>query len=200
MPDPSAIRQQQAAPARQPLLTLSWEGAVAGWMVVFGAALVELVAAIVTGRMPVVAEVPVVAFPVAVAAGFALVQWWQVTSSGAARANWWHYGGIAFALFVWLVYPTTPGVLAADTNARDACYSLSYPSPGCLSRVTHAMDAHNLVWWVTGGLIIGFALLARRSKIAAWAAIPVAFAGCVIATHFLDLLLAFYHAGAPGPV
>ena len=199
MPDVGAV-QRQADPPRQPLLTLSWEGAVAGWIVVFGAVVAELVAGIVTSRMSMPVEASVLAFPVAVAAGFALVQWWQVSSSGAARANWWHLGGVAAALFVWLVYPTTPGILAADTNARDACYSLYYPSPGCLSRVTHAMDAHNLVWWLTGGLILALALLARRSKIAAWAAIPLAFAGCMIATHFLDLLLAFYHSNAPGPI
>jgi hypothetical protein len=61
------------------------------------------------------------------------------------------------------------------------------------------MDGHDLVWWLTGGLILAAALLARRSRIAAWAAIPLAFAGCLLATHFLQLLLLYYHAG-PGPI
>ncbi len=45
------------------------------------------------------------------------------------------------------------------------------------------------VWWLTGLLILIMALLARRSRIAAWAAIPAALAGCLLATHFLKPLL-----------
>src|SRR5712691_6711152 len=118
-------------------------------------------------------------------------------SAGAERASWWHLAGIAAAVFVWLGYPTTPGILAEVSNARDACYSLYWPTPGCLSRVTQAMDNHNLSWWLTGGLILAAALLTRRSRIAAWAAIPTALAGCLLATHFLELLLVYYHSGNP---
>jgi hypothetical protein len=35
-------------------------------------------------------------------------------------------------------------------------------------------------------LILIAALLVRRSRIAAWAAIPAAFAGCELAIHFLN--------------
>jgi hypothetical protein len=186
-------------PARRPLLAQPWEGGVIGWVVVGGAMLAEVVGGIVTNQMPMVIALPVLVFPVAVAAGFAVVQWWQVSSSGAERASWWHLAGIAAALFVWLVYPTTPGILVTDSNARAACYSLYQPTPGCLSRAAQAMDGHDLVWWLTGALILAAALLARRSRIAAWAAIPLAFAGCLLATHFLQLLLLYYHAG-PGPI
>ena len=37
------------------------------------------------------------------------------------------------------------------------------------------------------------------ARIAAWAAIPTALAGCLLATHFLELLLVYYHSGNPGP-
>ncbi len=57
------------------------------------------------------------------------------------------------------------------------------------------MDNRNLVWWLTGALIVAAALAARRSRIAAWAAIPAALGGCTLATHFLELLLRQYHAG-----
>jgi len=184
---------------RRPLLTYPWEAGVTGWVVVFGAVVAELVGGIVTNQMPMVIAAPVLAFPVAVAAGFSVVQWWQVRSSGAERASWWHLAGIAAAVFVWLGYPTTPGILAEVSNARDACYSLYWPTPGCLSRVTQAMDNHNLSWWLTGGLILAAALLTLRSRIAAWAAIPTALAGCLLATHFLELLLVYYHSGNPGP-
>jgi hypothetical protein len=186
-------------PTRRPLLTQPWEGGVIGWVVVLGALFAVLAGGLVTNQMPMVIAAPVLAVPVAVAAGFAVVQWWQVRSSGADRASWWHLAGIAAALFTWLVFPTTPGVLVTDSNARAACYSLYQPTPQCLSRAAQAMDGHELVWWLTGALILAAALLARRSRIAAWAAIPLAFAGCLLATHFLQLLLLYYHAG-PGPI
>ena len=37
------------------------------------------------------------------------------------------------------------------------------------------------------------ALLARRSRIAAWAAIPAALAGCQLATYFLNQIVLYYH-------
>jgi hypothetical protein len=49
-----------------------------------------------------------------------------------------------------------------------------------------------VAWWSTAALILIAALLTRRSRIAAWAAIPVALAGCQLATHFLEELLIHY--------
>ena len=170
-----------------------------GWAVVCGAMLVVLVGGLVTNQMPMAIAAPVLVLPIAVAAGFAAVQWWQVRSCGAERASWWHLAGVAAALLAWVLFPTTPGILVTDSNARAACYSLYQPTPGCLSRATQALDYHDLVWWLTGGLILAAALLTRRSRIAAWGAIPLAFAGCLLATHFLELLLLYYHAG-PGPI
>jgi len=184
---------------RLPLLAQPWEGGVIGWVVVCGALLAELIGGLVTNQMPMVIAAPVLILPAAVVAGFAIAQWWQVRSSGAERASWWHMAGIAAALFTWLVFPTTPGILVTDSNARAACYSLYQPTPACLSRAAQAMDSHDLVWWLTGVLILAAALLVRRSRIAAWGAIPLAFAGCLLATHFLQLLLIYYHSG-PGPI
>jgi hypothetical protein len=172
---------------------------VIGWVVVGGALLLVVVGGLVTNQMPMVVAAPVLVLPVAVAAGFAVVQWWQVRSSGAERAAWWHLTGIAAALLAWLLFPTTPGILVTDSNARAACDSLYQPTPACLSRAAQAMDYHDLVWWLTGGLILAAALLTRWSRIAAWAAIPLAVAGCLLATHFLQLLLLYYHSG-PGPI
>jgi hypothetical protein len=184
-------------PGPGPLLTRSWEAGVTGWIVVFGAAVAELVAGIVTNRMPTAIAAPALAFPVVLAAGFAVVQWLQMRSSAAEPASWWHLGGVAAALFIWLVYPTAPGALAPAGTARQACVILHNDvTRDCLRRVTEAMDDRTLVWWLTGALILAAALLARRSRIAAWAAIPAAFAGCLLAAHFLELLLLYYHAGS----
>jgi hypothetical protein len=42
-------------------------------------------------------------------------------------------------------------------------------------------------------LILIAALLTRRSRIAAWAAIPAAPAGCQLATYFLNQIVLYYH-------
>ena len=157
---------------RLPLLAQPWEGGVIGWIVVVGALIAELVGGLVTNQMPMVIAAPVLIVPVAVAAGFAIVQWWEVRSSGAGRASWWHMAGIAAALFTWLVFPTTPGILVTDSNARAACYSLYQPTPACLSRAAQAMDNHDLVWWLTGALILAAALLIRLILLPLYAYLP----------------------------
>lgn len=185
--------RRQAPPPR---LTLPWEGGLAGWLVVFCALVAELVAGIVINPVPTAVAIPVLAFPVAVAAGFAVVQWQQMRSSGTESPSRWHLVGIAAALVVWLAWPTSPGLLYGVDSARQACNILlgrPVPPPDCLARVTHALDSGNLAWWLTGVLILAAALLARRSRIAAWAAIPAALAGCLLATHFLELILIHYH-------
>lgn len=180
-----------------PRLIRSWDVGVIGWIVVFGASIAEIIAGIVTNRMPMVIAAPALALPVAVVAGFALVQWLRSWATADTPASWWHLGGIAAALSIWLVYPTVPpGVLEGAGNARQACSVMQQPATSdCLRRAGEAMDNHNLAWWLTGVVILGAALLARRSRIAAWGAMPAALAGCLLATHFLELLLRLYHAG-----
>ena len=179
-----------------PLLTQPFEGGLTGWIVVFAAVIAEVAGGAVTNRMSTAVTVPVLALPVAVAFGFAAVQWWQVRSSAAGPASWWHFGGIAAAVLVWLLWPMAPGILnGADGSARAACAVLpTTQTADCLHRAAQALDSRNIVWWSTAALILVAALLARRSRIAAWAAIPLALAGCQLATHFLEQLLLYYHA------
>jgi hypothetical protein len=184
-------------PASRPLLTQPWEAGVTGWIVVFGAVLTELVCSLVTYNSPAAVAVPVLLAPAAVALGVGLVQWWQTRSSGAESASWWHLAGVAAALFAWLIWPTAPAVLAgADGSAQAACNALpTTQTAQCLTLAARALDAHNLTWWLTGTLILVAALLTRRSRIAAWAAIPIAFAGCELATYFLQALVNHYTTG-----
>jgi hypothetical protein len=174
-------------------LAQPWEAAVTGWIVVFVGLLVELVGGVVTNAMSMAIAAPILIAPAAVAVGFAAAQWWQVRSSGSDPANWWHLVGVAAALFTWLVWPTTPAALLPIANAREACVMMYTTTPGCIVRATAAMNDSHITWWATGVLIVALALLARRSRIAAWAAIPVAFAGCQLAAHFLEVLLLHYH-------
>jgi hypothetical protein len=184
-------------PASRPLLTQPWEAGVIGWVVVFGAVVAELILSLVTYHSPAAVAVPLLLAPAAVALGVGVVQWWQARSAGAEPASWWHLAGVAVALFAWLIWPTVPSALAgADGTAQAACKTLpTTQTAQCLPLAARALDAHNLAWWLTGALILVAALLTRRSRIAAWAAIPIAFAGCELATYFLQALLNHYSAG-----
>jgi hypothetical protein len=193
-----AASTASAAPARVsvPWLAQPWEGGVTAWIVVFGAMIAVLVGGTVTNGSPNSVALPVVLAPIVVAAGFALLQWWQVRASGLEPASWWHLIGPAAGLLTWLLFPTAPGVLGGVGDARGACAALpTTDTAGCLRLATQAYDNHNLAWGLTGVAILLCAVLARRSRIAAWAAIPVALAGCQLASHYLQALLTAYHAG-----
>jgi hypothetical protein len=191
----TARRPVAEGPWSWPLLAQPWAGGVAGFGVVFGGLVTDIVAGVVTNTAPALVATLVLAFPAAVAVGFSVVQYQQARSCGAEPASWWHLGGIAAAAFTWLVWPTSPGVLYGVSGARQACVVLGGPMAGCLARASQAIDDRNLAWWLTGALILMMALLARRARMAAWAAIPTALAGCLLATHFLELLLLDYHGG-----
>jgi hypothetical protein len=177
-----------------PFLTRSWQAGMTGWIVVFGAVLVELVVGIVVNSMSVAVAASALIVPAAIAIGFGVVQWVQMRSVPAAdRPSWWHMAAIGMGLFTWVVWPVTPSALLPIHNAHDACTMLYTATPDCVARAMSAMSNSDITWWVTGGLIVALVPLARRSRIAAWAAIPVAFAGCQLAGHFLELLLLHYH-------
>ena len=184
---------------RMPWLVQPFQAGMTAFIVVIGAVLAELIGGTVTNQMATAVAVPVLAVPAAVAAGFAVAQWWQVRrwqarSRGAEPASWWHLAGIAAALVTWGIWPTKPGSLAGAGSAPGACDAMGViAAPDCLQRAAQALDGHDVTWWCTLALILALAPLVRRSRIAAWAAIPVAFAGCELATHFMQLLLLYYN-------
>ncbi|HEY6315945.1 MAG TPA: hypothetical protein VIY52_34770 [Streptosporangiaceae bacterium] len=183
------------------LLTDPWTAGVTGWIVVSVAVIAELAGGTaVANQMSATLALLVLIIPVAVAFGFAVVQWWQVRSSGTAPAGWWHLGGIAAALLTWGLWPTVPGALAGSGGPGGASGGHSFcdvlPATEvsqCLHRAAQAADHHYLAWWSTFVVILLAALLARRSRIAAWAAIPAALAGVQLATFFLNQFVLYYH-------
>ena len=195
------LPQDDQPPRSAPLLTQPFAAGVTGWVVVFCAVIAELAGgAVVANQTSTAIAVSVLIIPVVVVFGFAVVQWWQVRSSAAEPASWWHLAGIAAAAFTWLVWPTVPGPLSGTTavastsSGRAFCYVLPTSAVSdCLRRTAQAFDNHNLAWWSTGALILIAALLARRSRIAAWGAIPAALAGCQLATWFLNQIVLYYH-------
>ncbi len=178
-------------PKPPPFLARPFEGGMTGWIVVFGAGLFALISAAVTSRMSIAISLPVLVTPIVIVYGFAVAQWWQVGASGAERANWWHLSGVVAALILWSLFPTVPNGLSS-ASAPAACSALPIPSsslPDCLHRAALAFDYHAIAWWSAAGLIVAGALLARRSRIAAWAGIPTAIAGCALAASFLQQIL-----------
>jgi hypothetical protein len=57
-------------PASRSLLAQPWSGGMAGWLVIVGALVIEMVAGIVTNSASTMVAAPVLAFPVAVAVAF----------------------------------------------------------------------------------------------------------------------------------
>ena len=55
------------------------------------------------------------------------------------------------------------------------------------------LGEHGLIMSIIIAVILIAALLARRSRIGAWAAIPAALAGCQLATYFLNQIVLNYH-------
>jgi hypothetical protein len=193
-------------PRRAPLLTQPFAGAMTGWLVIFCAVIAELAGGAVVGNQASAAiAVPVLIVPVAVVFGFAFVQWWQVRSSASEPASWWHLGGAVAAAVAWLLWPTVPaalegtGVPGGMRAGHGYCYILPNPAP-CLHRAAQAADDHYLAFWCTGAVIVLAVLLTRRSRIAAYAGIPAAFAGGQLAAFFLNQFVLYYHLVLPaGP-
>ncbi len=186
-------------PRPEPLLTQPFAGTMTGWVVIFCAVIAELIGGAVVGNQASAAiAVPVLIAPVVVAFGFAVVQWWQVRSSGAEPTSWWHLGGIAAAAITWLLWPTVPsalqgtGVPGGMPKGHGFCYILPNPAP-CLHRAAQAADDHYLAFWCTGAVIVLAALLTRRSRIAAYAAMPAALAGGQLSAFFLTQFVLYYH-------
>ncbi len=193
-------------PGPKPLLTQAFAGGMTAWVVIFCAVIAELAGGAVVGNQASAAiAVPVLIVPVVVVFGFAVVQWWQVRSSGAERPSWWHLGGVAAAAVTWLLWPTVPGALTGTgvpggmAQGHGFCYILPNPAP-CLHRAAQAADDHYLAFWCTGAVIVLAALLARRSRIAAYAGIPAALAGGQLSAFFLTQFVLYYHLVLPaGP-
>lgn len=191
-------------PRPAPLLTQPFEAGLTGWIVVFGALIAELAGgAAVANQTSTAIAVAVLVSPVVVVFGLAAVQWWQVRSSAAEAPSRWHLLGLGAAVLTWLLWPTVPGPLTGTTvltgagNGRAFCSVLpATAASDCLRRTAQAFDNHNLAWLSAGALILIAALLARRSRIAVWAAIPAALAGCQLATWFLNQIVLQYHLSA----
>jgi hypothetical protein len=130
------LPQEDQPPRSAPLLAQPWAGGMTAWIVIFVAVIAELAGgAVVANQTSEGIAIAVLITPVVVVYGFAVVQWWQVTSSGAERTPWWHLAGVAAAIIIWLVWPTVPGPLAGTTavtgRATRGRSAMSCRAPPC---------------------------------------------------------------------
>lgn len=176
------------------MLTRPWQGGIAGWIVVFGALIAELVGGVVVNAMSALVAEIVLLVPVALLIGFTITQWIEVQVSHADPARWWHLVGIAAGIFTWQAWPTVPGPLQTVSTPSDICHVVFTATPSCLARASAALADSHFVFWATGAVIIVLIALVRKSRIAAWSATPIALAGCQLSSHYLELLLLHFHA------
>jgi hypothetical protein len=85
-----------------------------------------------------------------------------------------------------------PSVLLPIHGAHDTCEFMYTATPACIALAKSAYLGSNLAFWITGALIVALVPLARYSKIGAWTAIPLAFGGAQVASHFLEFMLHHY--------
>lgn len=163
------------------------------WIVIFGGVVYELIAGIATQSTSNGVTISILALPIVIALFFAIWQFQQVRATNAERPHWWHLGAILVGLLVWQFWPVTPSILLPIHNAHDACVLMFTATPGCIAQAKSAYFATNLTWWLTGALIVAMSSFIRYSKIGVWTAVPLAFAGCQLSSHFLQLLLHHYH-------
>lgn len=171
-------------------------GVIAGILTAVTTLIVIVTGALAPRNSPAII-VPLLVIPIAVMFGFAIVQWLRMRASHAEPVSWWQLLTVVAGLLLWYLSPRVPQPLAELHNAGAACQALPVPTHSdCLQRAAQAFDSAAIAWWAAFALIIVAALLARRSRIAAWAAIPVGLAGSVLANNLLEQLLV--HFGITG--
>lgn len=189
---PAAVLSRESA--REPLLLRPFDAAMTGWVVIFGAMLIEIIGGSFALRSSPAVTIPLLVTPVVVAYGLGITQWWQARQAGTEPASKWHLAAIPAAVLLWYLCPRTPQQMMFSHNARAVCLALPIPAhTDCVARAAQAFDYSSIAWWSALGLIAVAALFARRSRIAAWAALPAALAGCVLANTMLEHLLVHFN-------
>ena len=165
---------------------MAWIAAVCGF-------LVELIVTSVTN----LASTPVTAWAVlavpALLTALVAYEWWNARRYGLVLRRV-HLTGVGLGLVLWFMYPTSPSGSFNASSAGLCEYAGQIGQPGCMHRADVARLHSDVVWWSTGALILVFALLARRSRTAAWSSPVVALGGAVLALHLLEVLVRSYTA------
>jgi hypothetical protein len=157
---------------------------IRAWIVCAAGVVAVFVGASVTDRMSFGVAAVTLATPVVIFAGFAVAEVLEARRTGVVLPRG-HLAGPGVAVVLWLIY--TAGA-AGDLNFGKGFYCRSIigdPATACLRDAGHTLHNAHLVSW-TGLAMVGvFALLARRSRVAAWSTIPLVLAAQTLALHLL---------------
>lgn len=157
---------------------------IRAWIVCAAGMVAVLIGGSVTNRMSFGAAAVALVTPVAIFAGFAVAEWFEGRRTGVVLPRG-HLAGPAVAVVLWLLNTAGGG---GDLNFGKAYYCkaiLGDPATVCLREAGRALQHGHLVSWAGLAMVAVFALLARRSRTAAWSTIPLVLAAQTLAVHFL---------------
>jgi hypothetical protein len=143
-----------------------------------------LIGGSVTNRMSFTVAAVTLTTPAAVFVGFAVAEWLEARRTGVTLPRG-HLAGPGLAVVLWLLHTAGGG---GDLYFGKEFYCKSFigdPAGTCLRAAGHALHNGHLVSWIGLATVAALALLARRSRIAAWSTIPIVLAGQTLALHFL---------------
>lgn len=176
-----------------PRMAHSWWLSCMAWAAAMGGFIYEIVGSAVTDRAGTPVMFGVLIVPPVLLIGLSAYEWWTARRYGRVLSRL-HLIGVGLGSLLWLLYPKTPDGSFGPSAASLCAYAGQAGIPECLRRADIARAHNDLIWWSTGALILVWALLARRSRTAAWSSAAVALAGSALALHTLETFLRSYNA------
>jgi hypothetical protein len=157
---------------------------IRAWIVCAAGMAVVLIGGSVTNRMSFGVAAATLVTPAVIFAGFAAAEWLEARRTGVVLPRG-HLAGPGVGVVLWLIYTAGGG---GDLTFGKHWYCRSIigdPAAACLRDAGQALHNAHLVSWTGLAMAGTFALLARRSRIAAWSTIPLVLAAQTLAVHFL---------------
>jgi hypothetical protein len=154
------------------------------WIICAASVVAVLIGGSVTNRMSFAVAAVTLATPAALCAGFAVAEWLEARRAALLLPRG-HLAGPGVALVVWLLYSSGGG---GDLFFSKEYYCRSVigdADAACLREAGQALQDGRLISWITLAVLVALALLARRSRVAAWSTIPIALAGQTLALQVL---------------
>jgi hypothetical protein len=154
------------------------------WIVCAAGMVAVLIGGSVTNRMSFGVAAVTLATPVAIFVGFGVAEWLEARRTGVVLPRG-HLAGAGIAVVLWFLHTAGGG---GDLNFGKKWYCqgvIGDPAVACLRDAAQALHRGHVVSWTGLAIVACLALLARRSRIAAWSTIAVVLAGQTLAVHFL---------------
>jgi hypothetical protein len=170
--------------AESPLVKRAGWLRIRAWIVCAAGMVVVLIGGSVTNRMSFTVAAVTLVTPAAVFVGFAVAEWLEARRTGV-RLPRGHLAGPGLAVVLWLLNTAGGG---GDLYFDKDFYCKSFvgdTAMACLRDAGQALHNGHLVSWIGLATVAVLAVLARRSRIAAWSTIPLVLAAQTLAVHFL---------------